>query len=145
MATTKIYSLKEFTGSFCGIDFTEGGAADGDMVAITYPNQYVTQENGVDGSVVFSEQPDGFHVEAVITLSQTSGFWALYWAAINAMRLAGGVLTGPFLLKDNGGSQVLACAVGAPKQHPGTNVGKSSASRQLTLLLPNAVENGGGN
>lgn len=145
MATTKIYSLKEFTLSWCGMDCTEGGAADGDLVAITYPNQYVTQENGMDGSVVFSEQPDGFHAEAVITLSQTSKFWALYWAAVEAMRLTGGVLTGPLLLKDNGGSQVVACAIAAPKQHPSTNVGKSSASRSLTLLCPNVVEAGGGN
>lgn len=141
----KIYSLKEYTFNLFGLDFGRGQASEGDTFSISYPNEYMTMQPGNDGSVVYSENPAAFHAEGTLRLQQTSAVWAQLWAAITALRAAGGVLTGPILVKDGGGSQVIACGIATPKTLPGTNVGKDSQPREIVLHMPNTVELGGGN
>jgi hypothetical protein len=142
---TKIYSLKEYTFNVFGLDFSKGQASEGDTFSLSYPNEYVTMQSGNDGSVVFSENPAAFHAEGILRLQQTSALWAQLWAAVGALRASGGVLTGPLLIKDGGGSQAVACGIAAPKNLPGTNVGKDSQPREIVFHMPNTVEIGGGN
>lgn len=146
MQSPTIYSLKEVTCSFFGVEFGgKGQASDGDFIKITYPNKYVTLQKGSDGSTVYSENPNAWDAEVEINMSQTSQVWAILSGALQSLRLSGGVLTGPGLVKDNGGSLVFSCPVAAPDGLPGVTFGLESGSRTLKVLCPNSVEIGGGN